>query len=69
MATYIKRLRFDYINHEDEDEERVVNPIRMYYGSKLPWYPEPTWLMSAYDINHHGLRDFQVIKMRNIRED
>lgn len=62
------RLRFDYINHEGKDSTRIVIPHSLTFRALKPWYPEPTYLMRAYDLDKRDYRDFQLSKMRNIEE-
>lgn len=62
------RMVFDYTNHKGETERRITNPMGISFRSMKPWYPEPTWLMRAYDYDRHDYRDFQLCKMRNIEE-
>lgn len=61
-------IRFEYVNHRDELGTRTVTPVALSYRKLLPWYPEPVWLLRAYDHHKSEYREFQLTKMQNIRE-
>lgn len=50
-------LQFRYINHRGENALRRVLPIRVWHGS-TDWYPQPQWLLRAFDLDRGGERDF-----------
>lgn len=58
-----KPLVFKYENHRGEVEVRHVSPKNTDYGICYPWYPEPTWLMRAWDIDRGADRIFDMTKM------
>lgn len=61
-----RRLTFLYANHRGNDGRRFVTPTRFYFGTALPWYPEPGWLMDGYDDEKRGVRTFALVRMREI---
>lgn len=58
----IPPARIDYTNHRNERSVRVINPIRIYYGS-THWHPEDQWLLAAWDMEKNADR---IFAMKNV---
>jgi hypothetical protein len=58
-------LRFVYTNHKGESSARTVTPLSVRFGTS-EWYPEPTWLLLAYDHAREADREFAMWKMQAI---
>lgn len=56
-------FKFAYLNHRGRTSQRRVTPLRFYYGSTT-YYPEPQWLLHAYDLDKNAIRDFALNRMR-----
>ena len=56
--------KFNYKNYKNIINERVVNPIKLYYGN-TKWYPDNQWLLEAYDIEK---KDIKIFAMKNIQK-
>lgn len=57
-------LVFGYTNAKGVTESRRVIPARWYFGTWLPYYRSPRWLMEGADLGRDGARRcFDVAKM------
>lgn len=64
-----KNLRFEYLNHKGDYAIRTVRPIEIVFTKKEPYYPEPTWLLVAWDLDKQDGRSFALTNIRgNITE-
>ena len=68
-----RAVRFTYTNYRGETRERLVLPVRFYFGTH-DYYPEPQWLCDAYDserdgaeTNESNLRTFALVKIKDWR--
>lgn len=61
-------VQFEYVNHRGEPGTRRIRPIRIWFGSTV-WYPEPGWLLEAWDIDKGATRDFSLARVANWRVD
>ena len=59
------KCRFTYRNWKNEVEVRYVRPMRVYWGT-TEYYPEPGWLMHAFDVEKNQLRDFSLARMTDV---
>jgi hypothetical protein len=65
IYTPLPRLRFVYTNHREESAARtVVNP-RISWGS-TEWYPEPQWLLEAFDADRMAVRVFALSRITEL---
>lgn len=55
-------VEFLYTNHKDRTAIRHVRPIRIWFGSTA-WYPNPQWLLEAFDLDKMATRDFALSSM------
>ncbi len=55
-------LTITYRNHRDEIAERHIIPQRVWFGT-TEWYPDPQWLLSAWDKDREVERDFAMKRM------
>ena len=55
----MKAVVIDYTNYRGERSKRLVNPVRIYFGSNQ-WHEDPQWLMEAYDHEKEANRDFAM---------
>lgn len=51
--------RVTYRNWRGEVAERVITPIRVWFGS-TEWHPEPQWFLRAMDEEKGAERDFAL---------
>ena len=56
-------VRFVYQNYKGEVEERLVRPIRLWFGSTA-WYRTPQWLLEGFDVDRQATRDFSLAAIR-----
>lgn len=56
-------VEFEYRNHVDNYELRRVVPVSLSWGT-TEFYPEPTWLLRAWDIER---TDWRVFNWKNIQ--
>lgn len=56
-------LIFQYTNHRGVTATRKVHPLHRYIGT-TEFYPEPQWLLRAYDLDRDAERVFALAKMR-----
>ncbi len=54
-----KFIRIDYTNYAGERTARIVEPIRIYFGS-TDHHPEQQWLMEAFDVRKKAIRHFAI---------
>jgi hypothetical protein len=52
-------LVITYTNWRGETSERMLMPVRLWYGA-TEWHPEPQWLLAAYDVDKGAIRDFAL---------
>lgn len=52
-----------YKNHLGDIVERRIILRSLWYGTSLPWYPNDTWLMNAWDLDKNDLRTFALFKI------
>lgn len=52
-------LRVLYKNWRGETAERLIRPIKIWFGS-TEWHPEKQWLLTALDIDKQVERDFAL---------
>lgn len=52
-------LKFIYKNWKGETKERMVEPIKVWYGS-TEWHPEEQWFLKAKDLEKEEERDFAL---------
>jgi predicted DNA-binding transcriptional regulator YafY len=57
-------LKFWYINSRGDLEQREVVPQQWFFGIRKPYYTEPQWLLSGYDIKRQAFRTFALCKMQ-----
>ena len=56
--------QFEYTNHRGETAMRFVTFRDLQYGTILPYYPEPTWLLLCDDHSKDGApRSFALNKI------
>src|SRR5262245_42314613 len=61
-----RMIEFDYINHEEKQSQRHITIYSIRFGTS-EWYPEPQWLILAWDHDKEDWREFAVNKMFYIR--
>lgn len=52
-------VTFLYRNHRGEVEQRIVRPIRLWFGSTA-WHPKAGWLLEGWDVLRQASRDFSM---------
>lgn len=57
----------DYTNHRGERGNRVILPLRIWFGS-TPWHPTNTWLLEALDLAKGQKRDFDMACIHSWRK-
>lgn len=50
-------VTFIYTNYKGITAQRVVRPIRLWFGSTA-WYPEAQWLLESFCLDKQATRDF-----------
>lgn len=58
-------LEFDYVNHRGVAERRCVMPVHVRFGTSS-YYPQPQWLLLAYDYARKADREFAMSKMTKV---
>lgn len=61
-------VSFVYTNYKGETARRNVVPFSVEFSSN-EWYPEPTWLLRAWDLDRKDWRDFALLKIKFWEED
>ena len=56
-----------YQNWRGETAWRVIRPLRVEFGTALPWHPDPTWLLQAVDVGIGVERSFAMHRVREWR--
>jgi hypothetical protein len=51
-----RRVQVDYTNHEGKRGLRTITPLGAYFGTCLPWHPEPQWLIPCIDHDRDAVR-------------
>lgn len=59
MASKVKPLTFLYKNWKGETRQRIIEPVKIWFGS-TEYHPEPQWLLKAYDVEKREHRDFAL---------
>jgi predicted DNA-binding transcriptional regulator YafY len=59
-------IRIRYTNWRGETAERMIEPIRIWWGN-TEWHPESQWLMEAVDVEKHATRDFALRDMEFLK--
>lgn len=54
-----KRIRISYTNWRGETSERLILPIKIWFGS-TQWHKDEQWLLNALDIEKNEERDFAL---------
>ena len=54
-----------YTNWRGETTDRVVLPVRMWFGT-TSWHPDPQWFLSALDTVSGQMRDFAMSGIQNV---
>lgn len=62
LSIITKRIRFSYTNYRGETSVRVAEPTDIRFGS-TERHPDPQWLMSAFDFEKDGVREFAMKDM------
>jgi len=57
-----KALRFWYVNYKGEHSHREVYPQGIRFGT-TEYYPEPQWLLDAYDFEKKEGRTFAMARI------
>jgi predicted DNA-binding transcriptional regulator YafY len=52
-------VEIDYTNYQGQRATRRIKPMNMKFGANQ-WYPEPQYLMLAYDYEKEALREFAM---------
>jgi predicted DNA-binding transcriptional regulator YafY len=60
MAEQEPILSFVYRNHRGQVAIRRVRPLGVPYWGSTPYYPQATWLMTAWDMGRDAQRDFAL---------
>jgi predicted DNA-binding transcriptional regulator YafY len=55
---------FTYTNWQGVTEVRHVFPQGVVYKAYPPYYPEPLWLLTAWDLDREEVRHFDLSKIR-----
>lgn len=53
------QITMTYRNWRGEVAQRTIRPVALWFG-KTDWHPEPGWLLSAWDCDKGGRRDFAL---------
>ena len=53
------QITMTYRNWRGEVAQRTIRPFALWFG-KTDWHPEPGWLLSAWDCDKGGRRDFAL---------
>lgn len=61
--TSVPVFTFVYINHEGKESIRNVRPISLFHGTLETFYPEPQWILKAFDIDKNAIRHFSMSKI------
>lgn len=61
-----KTIVITYKNYKGLTGLRKITPIKIWYGATA-WYPEPQWLLTAFDHEKDALRDYALFNISNIR--
>ena len=48
-----------YTNYRGERRDRRILPRTIYFGA-TEWYPEPQWILCAWDVDKGAVRDFAL---------
>ena len=54
-----KRIRISYTNWRGETSERLILPVKIWFGS-TQWHKDEQWLLNALDIEKNEERDFAL---------
>jgi predicted DNA-binding transcriptional regulator YafY len=54
-----KQVKIIYTNWRGETAERLIEPIKVWFGS-TEWHAETQWLLRAIDISKGAERDFAL---------
>lgn len=54
-----KSVKIIYTNWRGETTERIIEPIKVWFGS-TEWHKEKQWLLRALDIEKKAERDFAL---------
>lgn len=52
-------VEIEYTNYRGERGRRVIDPLRIYFGS-TEWHIEKQWLLRARDVAKNEMRDFAM---------
>jgi predicted DNA-binding transcriptional regulator YafY len=52
-------LHIAYMNWKGVIRERIIVPIKMWYG-KTDWHPVPQYLLEALDVEDGKVKDFAM---------
>lgn len=55
-------LAVRYTNWRGETADRVIEPIRIWWGN-TEWHPENQWMLEAKDVEKNAVRDFALRDM------
>lgn len=62
IEDHFPKLTFDYTNHRGEKSVRVVVSPTIFWGQS-DYYPEPQWLLNAFDLVKNAWRTFAVARI------
>jgi hypothetical protein len=62
------RIGFDYLNYREEQTRRHVEIGHVWWGI-TEWHPIPGWLLSAFDLEKQGWRNFAMKEMANVEAE
>lgn len=48
-----------YRNHRGEVADRLIRPIRVWFGSTA-YHPEPQWHLEVFDLGKQATRDYAM---------
>lgn len=58
-----QRAWIHYLNHRGELRWRTIRPTSTWYG-KTEYYPQPQWLLNAFDEGKKAERTFALANIR-----
>ena len=68
MIQNFPTLRFRYINHAGKTAVRNVISPTLFWGVS-DFYPEPQWLLNAFDIDKQAWRTFAVAAVTMLEQN